>query len=1090
MKNLTTHFPKASKNHFSAHSPFIVPRSSFILAVLLVFNTLQMFGQTFQTAIGYPVPTDERGASGLITNAGNYLILGGNTQHPSGLFNPAGDMQLVRLDPLGNLLFPSKILGQDVGETATWIEKATDCAGAQGYIIAGNQYNGGGNNMLLTLTDAVGTPQWVRRIGTFSDDEKSACVKQDGAGNIILVGTKTDPISGMSLIHAVKTDCAGNLLWEWTYRVNGIPTVTSVTAFATLQSACPNLPNEYFVTGKVSSAAGGNEEVFILSLQVSTGNVSWMKTYDVAPNADDVGACIQGNCSGLPPAIGRLWVSGYSLEPGGSSPRKVLMLQTDISGNLIWANNYDIQNSDQELSTHFQFAADNKLVLTGKAEDPGVSDPPEIGNCMLMRIADNGSSLDWTRVFQMGFASQGNRVEPNAGDEYFITGHTYEIIQPHIFDYNILAIKTNKIGQTDSDCHHSPQTLIIPRQPVTTVVQPFAIIPQDFFPSSLVTVLYNDQQTFCQNPSPIDPCDTLALNANFTYSVSGNTVTFTDLSTVGSGSIFGWNWDFGDANTSTSQNPVHTYAGSGVYVVCLIVTGGVNGAICRDTICKDIIIQHTPTDPCDTLALNANFTYSVSGNTVTFTDLSTIGSGSIFGWNWDFGDANTSTSQNPVHTYAGPGVYIVCLIVTGGDATALCRDTICKDVVIVQSGCECDSTFFAAVAAGFTTSGTNPITFTPVALTPCDNVQWLWGDASPNGASVGNASITHTFPGPGTYYVCMLVTRISVNGQTCTVESCKQIVVPSFCDFSENYSAPVGWTQVGSLVSIAGGVVQYQNGAPDGEQRRVHKNLGFTLNTSDIWQADLDVTPQMIGSSAPSTGHAVLALTSTTDEPHSACTNIPCTGYPTSVQDAINCNFSSPAGSTNTFFHLIAFDGPTQYTSTNIPATTLNITYYIRVARTSPTSVTLSVFSDAARTLHISGSPISMAIPATITGLGTVQHANVARGFQTRQLWGFLDNLCIRRMGTSATSDLTAKANASIFPNPTSGDFTLEFGEALESETTLTVLDLTGRTILQATVPQGGSSQTLSLGHCPSGIYVVRAMSGGRPIWTGKVVKE
>ena len=78
-----------------------------------------------------------------------------------------------------------------------------------------------------------------------------------------------------------------------------------------------------------------------------------------------------------------------------------------------------------------------------------------------------------------------------------------------------------------------------------------------------------------------------------------------------------------------------------------------------------------------------------------------------------FGDANTSTSQNPVHTYSGPGVYVVCLIVTGGVNGAICRDTICKDVVIVQSGCDCDSSFFAAVAAGYTTSGTNPVTFTP-----------------------------------------------------------------------------------------------------------------------------------------------------------------------------------------------------------------------------------------------------------------------------------------------------------------------------------------------------------------------------------------
>ncbi|MBK6902278.1 MAG: PKD domain-containing protein [Saprospirales bacterium] len=28
-------------------------------------------------------------------------------------------------------------------------------------------------------------------------------------------------------------------------------------------------------------------------------------------------------------------------------------------------------------------------------------------------------------------------------------------------------------------------------------------------------------------------------------------------------------WDFGDGNTSTAQNPTHTYAGAGLYTVTL-----------------------------------------------------------------------------------------------------------------------------------------------------------------------------------------------------------------------------------------------------------------------------------------------------------------------------------------------------------------------------------------------------------------------------------------------------------------------------------------------------------------------------------------
>ncbi len=55
--------------------------------------------------------------------------------------------------------------------------------------------------------------------------------------------------------------------------------------------------------------------------------------------------------------------------------------------------------------------------------------------------------------------------------------------------------------------------------------------------------------------------------ADFSYSSTGSTVNFSNLSQYGNTYL----WDFGDGNTSTQQNPANTYAANGTYTVTLIV---------------------------------------------------------------------------------------------------------------------------------------------------------------------------------------------------------------------------------------------------------------------------------------------------------------------------------------------------------------------------------------------------------------------------------------------------------------------------------------------------------------------------------------
>ena len=87
----------------------------------------------------------------------------------------------------------------------------------------------------------------------------------------------------------------------------------------------------------------------------------------------------------------------------------------------------------------------------------------------------------------------------------------------------------------------------------------------------------------------------------------------------------------------------------------------------------------------------ANFTSTQNGPTTVFTNFSFINQGwstnySVT-WDWDLGDGNASTQQNPTHTYANNGIYWVCLIVTYFDSTTInsCTSFYCDSIFVGNS---------------------------------------------------------------------------------------------------------------------------------------------------------------------------------------------------------------------------------------------------------------------------------------------------------------------------------------------------------------------------------------------------------------------
>lgn len=206
--------------------------------------------------------------------------------------------------------------------------------------------------------------------------------------------------------------------------------------------------------------------------------------------------------------------------------------------------------------------------------------------------------------------------------------------------------------------------------------------------------------------------------------------TATDLSTVSSGSIVAWMWEFGDGGTSAAQNPSHVYATSGNFDVTLTVTTD-NG--CTHTITKTITVYILP---------EANFvaTPVCEGDAMNFVNASAIGYGTMT-YEWDFG----STAKDPSHTFTGFGQFNVQLIAISNNG---CRDTIVRAVTV-----------HPAPTAAFTV---NPVcigetsSFVNASTVPSGNlIEYFWdfGDLEFSGLK----DPTHTYDAPGTYNVSLRV---------------------------------------------------------------------------------------------------------------------------------------------------------------------------------------------------------------------------------------------------------------------------------------------------------------------------------------------
>ncbi|MBN4051323.1 gliding motility-associated C-terminal domain-containing protein [bacterium AH-315-M05] len=557
------------------------------------------------------------------TTDGGYIVTGQHETTGAG----ACDIYIFKRDNCGNIEW-FKTYGGVNSDGGMCIQQTP----GGGYIVTGllDMGAGGYDNFLMKI-DANGNVLWTKNYGGAGDD-RGLYLQQTSDGGYIVAGNTTSFGAGGWDAYVIKADANGDTLWTRTFGGTGEDHSCYVEQTS---------DGGYFVTGNTGSFGAGGQDVWLLKLD-SSGTLLWANTYG--------GTGTEGqhwDTKGQITPDGGFIISSHTTS-FGAGLADVWLIRTDSTGNVLWSKTYG--GADNDLSRFMRQTTDQGFIIGGETWSFGSG-----GRDVYLIKTDSIGNLEWSRTFGGTGDDKAMGIQQANDGGYVLSGNTGSF-GAIVFDVYILKTDTNG----NIPCNQTnPATIVNTVSPVVNSITP------TISSGAIVNNVSPVVNTF--TPSDYFLC----LDCNVQFADFGScpdqlTITFID----SSGCATSWEWDFGDGNTNTVQNPIHTYAAPGTYNVQLIAINTTYA--CYDTIVKQIVVNTQPT-----------YDFSIAGfclgDSTLFTDQSDNNVVTIVNWLWDFGDGDTSTTQNPSHLYADTGTYTVTLTAT---TNAGCVGTVTKNLTI------------------------------------------------------------------------------------------------------------------------------------------------------------------------------------------------------------------------------------------------------------------------------------------------------------------------------------------------------------------------------------------------------------------------
>ena len=555
--------------------------------------------------------------------------------------------------------------------------------------------NGGANQTATTISGnsiTVSAPTAVSGTFTYSlisvQDSANVCTKtQTGNATIIVYPLPTAAITGTTTVCNSSTSpdisftgANGTAPYTFTYTINnGTNQIITTTSGNSVNVAAPtNVPGSFTYSlvsiqdaslSNCSQLQSGSAVVSINPLPTATiaGTTSVCK--DAAP--PDI---TYTGAAGIAPYTFTYSINGVTQPTVSSTGNTVTVsVPTFVAGSFT----YTLVSIQDASSTTCSQAQSGSVIVT-------------------VNPAPTATIAGTTTVCK-------NQTSP------VITFTGAAATPPYTFTYTVNGGTNQTISTT------SGNIITVPVPTGTEGVYIYDLVSIEDGSSSPCSQPQTGSATVTINPLPLT-------NYSFTNVCLNQAMNFYDSSTVSTGSVVGWSWNYNDGTPlDTAQNSSHSFLYPGTFNVSLIVTTSNN---CTDSMVKSVVAHPIPSVHFD--APNV-----CVGSSIQFNDLSAILiTDTIQSWTWNFADGSPLSSiQNSSHLFPSAGSYSVQLLVVSNFG---CSDSVIKTVILnpnpVVNFSANDTIGCEPLCVSFLNSS---------SISTGTNASWLWsfGDGSPTSNS-------------------------------------------------------------------------------------------------------------------------------------------------------------------------------------------------------------------------------------------------------------------------------------------------------------------------------------------------------------------